>query len=169
MEAECGRQDGSPSGTGCDFLEGWIWLWYFWRHTAWPGQCLLVTERVLPLSEQTSIHLPMPALSNAFSSAVEWDWREGAATVRPKGHLHHFSKKTTDGISKCITGCTGLPWKALGRTGVWRSSLERTGGQGRVRGGVVSSKVSPSAPLRRRGSNMRHRSLWPSHPALACL
>lgn len=63
----------------------------------------------------------------------------------------------------------GFPDNALGRIGVWHSSLERRGGQGRVRGGVVSSKVSPSVPLRRRGSNMRHRSLWPSHPALACL
>lgn len=87
----------------------------------------------------------------------------------PKGHLHHFSSKITDGISKCITGRTGCPADALGRTGVWHSSLERTDGQGGVKGGVVSSKVSPSVPLRRRGSNMRHRSLWPSHPALACL
>lgn len=49
---------------------GQIGLWYLWRCTAWPVQCPLVTERVLPLSEQISIHLSMSALSNIFSSAV---------------------------------------------------------------------------------------------------
>lgn len=127
MAAQAGRAGISWSG--------WIWLWYFWKCTAWPGQCPLVTERVLPLSKQTSIHLPMLALTNAFFSAV-WDWREGAAQYCPKGYLHHFSSKITDGISKCITGCTGLPWQRPGADGglAFLTGEERWAGQGEGRG-----------------------------------
>lgn len=59
----------------------------------------------------------------------------------------------------------GLAWMGVWHVPQWRGAVGRAGS----REWVVSGKVSPSAPLRRRGSNMRHRSLWPSHPALACL
>lgn len=113
-----------------------IWLWCFWRRTTWPGWWPLVTERVLTLSERTFIHLSMPALPNAVSTAGVWNRREGAAQVCLKGHLHHFSSKTTDGTSKCMAGCIGLPWKCPGADGgLAHSSVERSGGQGGERGG----------------------------------
>jgi len=146
-----------------------ICLRYFWRWIIWPGIGPIVTNRVL-LTGRADILLSTPTSSKCFLH--HWVWqlkRRSSSNVFeriPKPLLQQ-------GWSSCIQmqGWMGRSWDCWAVPG--RGAGAAFGGENQWAwqgwGEVVSSKVSPSVPLRRRGSNMKHRSLWPSHPALACL
>lgn len=82
-----------------------------------PGQDgPLLTESVLTV--RADIHSSFNA---SFTKCFLHCWGvklEGrSSSSLSEGHLHHFSSKITDGTSKQIARCTGLPCKCPGADG----------------------------------------------------